>query len=133
MGEGDSEMVDKLKDAEFRKIESEIERNQAEKFKLLKESEEIEKRIKKKWYSADRLINIVIGSIVTATVILTYTFAYYKPFLETKHELEMDIEGSRYELLKTHTNTKIRNLETMIDSLRKENQQLHSNRKSTDN
>lgn len=71
-----------LSDAEKRRLESEIARNEAENRKLIAESEDLERR--KKWHIIGPLIKWVLGGVIMAGLLANWIISYYEPMRQTK-------------------------------------------------
>ena len=56
----------RLEDAELRRLESEIKRNDAQRLKVELEAAELEKRLHKRWYHGRYLFEALIAGVVLA-------------------------------------------------------------------
>jgi len=76
-----------LFEAEMRRIESETAKNEAERRKLTAEAEEVEKRLRKKWYVNELFVKWVLGGVVAAGLVVAWWIIYLHPILNVKQEL----------------------------------------------
>ena len=72
---------------EIAKLQSEIQRNEVEKQKFLKEVEEFELRAKKSTLSIKGLLQALIAGAIAAALISAWAIEYLKPILERNNEL----------------------------------------------
>ncbi len=76
-----------LDEYQIKKLESESERNDAERRKILKEMEVIDKRLHERIYTSKNILQAVVGGIVAAALISAWGIGYLKPILERNKEL----------------------------------------------
>jgi len=76
-----------LLEAEMRRIESETAKNEAERRKFIAEAEEVEKRVRQKWYFNELFVKWVLGGVVAAALVAAWCITYLNPILNKKQEL----------------------------------------------
>ena len=101
-------MIDKKKDegnvnnsseVEILKIQSEIEKNRSESKKNSLEALIIKRRLGKRWYLADFAFKIIIGTIVTSALLVTWLIAYLHPILKVDQEIsEKEIRKNKIQI-----------------------------------
>ena len=106
--------------AEIRRIESEIAKNEAERIKLIRESEEVGKRLSQKWYSARFLIEAVVGGIVVAALMTAWGIGYLQPILLKRQE----VARLKNELLKVENRLQAQRNERETEALTIENESI---------
>ena len=90
-------MSDELK----RKVESEIAKNKAEEVKLSLEAQEVEKRLRQKWYSGPVLIKWIVAGIIIAALLTVWIKTQLEPILKLetqKDKLDYEIGLSKLDL-----------------------------------
>jgi hypothetical protein len=75
-----------ISDPMKRKIESEIAKNQAETKKLSLEAEEVEKKLKQKWYREPLLVKQVVSVIVASVLLTVFLVNQFMPIYNRKLE-----------------------------------------------
>lgn len=75
-----------LSDAEKRRLESEIAKNEAERRKLIAEAQEVEKRVRQKSWLSEPVVKVV-GVVGAAFLFVFWLITYLNPILNKKQEL----------------------------------------------
>ncbi|UCF06511.1 MAG: hypothetical protein JSV33_05645 [bacterium] len=73
--------------AEIKQLLSQAARDEAERNKYEIETQEIQRRIKQKWYRGRPLIQALIGGVVGSALIAAWLIGYFRPLLSADQEL----------------------------------------------
>jgi outer membrane protein OmpA-like peptidoglycan-associated protein len=120
-----------LSDLERRRIESEIARNEAECKKFIVETEEIRKRIPKKYYLFWQIIKTAFKIIIAAGLLAIWVISYYEPMRQTK---QINAELNNAKLAKENwTQTQVNEQQRLENEMQKKinEQQRQENERIT--
>ncbi len=110
-----------LSEAERRRLESEIAKNEAERIKLMYEANEAKKRLRQKWYSGRFLVQATVGGLVASALLATWSIGYFGPILARKHEvasLDNQIQELRNELQRVENEYRTREIAEQNEALK---------------
>ena len=112
-----------LEDLEKQRLQSEIQRTDAERQKLLLEAEEVAKRTARAWYSGRFVVEATVAGVVASALIAAWVINYLQPILAAKQELtalEQQIEASTNKLVAEENKRKAEVLTKENDRVRSE-------------
>lgn len=112
---------------EDQRLASEIARNEAERDKLLREADEVNRRLEQRWYSGRVFLQAVVAGVVAAGLLTAWGIGYLKPILARNTELNrLDVEISKRNTelqMRVHSETEKR-IQAQLEDLSKQNELL---------